>query len=403
MIKRMRQMGFSLLLSLMVLPLAAQGNQLQEQPDTAYIFRFVADKDVFYVPFGQNQEELNRLCDVLQANIDHLRDGRMYVCVSSYAASAGSGLSAQRMAYLRNSRVKSELILRAGITEQMFVTDRCITGAYCDSLRNVVVVAFPASVEKIERLAGAKAAETVRTYYREIEMQKQSKIEAQGVDADKQKQQEIAAREAALQREAEAARQKASEEEAQRKADDERKRLEAEEQMRLAAEAAAKNAKPYTLALRANLLRWATLTPDLGVEWRISRNWGVAVDGTWTSWSWDKQNRRYALWEISPAIHYYIGKQKRGYVGAMYHVGQFNYKLSDTGKQGDLQGGGIVGGYRLSIGKCLMLDFNLGIGCTHTDFEKYTMIDGVRVRQGNEVTNYWGINKAGVTLVWKLF
>ena len=67
------------------------------------------------------------------------------------------------MAYLRSSRVKSELIQRMGITEQMFVTDRRIATPYADSLREVVVVAFPAGVEKIERIAGTKAAETVRS------------------------------------------------------------------------------------------------------------------------------------------------------------------------------------------------------------------------------------------------
>ena len=396
----MKQTGLLLLLTLLTLPLAAQEATRQESADTAYIFRFVPEKDVFFVPFSNNQAELNRLCTVLTEHIDLLRAGRMYICVSSYAATGNAQTSAQRMGYLRNSRVKSELILRAGVTEQMFVTDRRITTPYADSLRNVVVVAFPASVEKIEQLAGPKAAEVVRSYHREIEKQQQEVINTQRA-AEEQKQQAIATQKAEELRKAEEALKAVqAEREQQAAAEAQRQRLAAEELARLQAEA---TAKPYTFALRANLLRWSTLTPDLGMEWRITRDWGVALDGTWTSWSWDNTNRRYALWEVSPAIHYYIGKEKRGYVGAMYHIGAFNYKLSDTGKQGDLQGGGIVGGYRLPIGKCLMLDFNLGVGYTRADYEKYTVTDGVRVRRGNDVKNYWGINKAGVTLVWKLF
>lgn len=163
-----------------------------------------------------------------------------------------------------------------------------------------------------------------------------------------------------------------------------------------------KDGKTYTLALRANLLRWATLTPDIGIEWRINKDWGILVNGSWTSWSWDDSNRRYALWEVSPEVRYYIGKEKRGYLSAMYHVGQFNYKFSDTGRQGDLMGGGITGGYRLKLNRSLSLDFSLGIGCTHADYDKYTVIDGVRVKRGKENRNYWGVNHAGVTLVWKL-
>ena len=157
------------------------------------------------------------------------------------------------------------------------------------------------------------------------------------------------------------------------------------------------------ISLRANLLRWATLTPDLGVEWRICPSWGIAVNGSWTSWSWNDKDRRYALWEVAPEIRYYMGEKKAWYLGAMFKAGQFNYKLSETGKQGDLMGGGITAGYQLRLNKALALDFNLGLGYLNADYEKYEVIDGVRVRRGNETKDWWGPTNAGVTLVWKLF
>ena len=157
------------------------------------------------------------------------------------------------------------------------------------------------------------------------------------------------------------------------------------------------------LSLRANLLRWATLTPDLGLEWRICPSWGIAVNGSWTSWSWSDKDRRYALWEVAPEVRYYMGEKKAWHLGAMFKAGQFNYKLSETGKQGDLMGGGITAGYQLRLNKALDLDFNLGLGYLNADFEKYEVIDGVRVRCGNETKNWCGPINAGVTLVWKLF
>ena len=132
----------------------------------------------------------------------------------------------------------------------------------------------------------------------------------------------------------------------------------------------------YTLSLRANLLHWATLTPDLGLEWRISPSWGILVNGSWTSWSWNDKDRRYALWEVMPEVRRYMGREKRGYLGAMFKAGQFNYKLSGTGR---------------------------AVGCLHADYEKYTVIDGVRVRRGTETKNWWGPVNAGVTLVWKIY
>ena len=159
----------------------------------------------------------------------------------------------------------------------------------------------------------------------------------------------------------------------------------------------------YHLSLRANLLRWATLTPDLGLEWRICPSWGIAVNGSWTSWTWSDKDRCYALWEVAPEMRYYMGEKNAWYLGAMFKAGQFNYKFSEAGKQGDLMGGGITAGYQLRLNKALALDFNLGLGYLNADFEKYEVIDGVRVRRGNETKDWCGPINAGVTLVWKLF
>ena len=165
----------------------------------------------------------------------------------------------------------------------------------------------------------------------------------------------------------------------------------------------AEDADSYTLSLRANLLRWATLTPDLGIEWRISPSVGIMVHGSWTSWTWQDNARRYALWEVSPEVRWYLGDARRWYVGAMFKAGQFNYKLSGTGRQGDLLGGGITGGYQLRLTEALSMDFTLGLGYLNADTERYDVIDGVRVRSGNETKHWIGPINAGVTLVWKIF
>ena len=165
----------------------------------------------------------------------------------------------------------------------------------------------------------------------------------------------------------------------------------------------AEDADSYTLSLRANLLRWATLTPDLGLEWRISPSVGIMVNGSWTSWTWNDNARRYALWEVAPEVRWYLGEKKAWYVGAMFKAGQFNYKFSGTGRQGDLLGGGITGGYQLKLTEALSMDFTLGLGYLNADTERYDVIDGVRVRSGNETKHWIGPINAGVTLVWKIF
>ncbi len=374
----------------------------QQPTDTTYIFRFVPNDDMFYVPWNGNDRSLHQLLNILEKNKKQLQAGQMYISVSSYAASANDILTSERMAYIRNNRIKSELITQGGLTEQMFVTDRAILSSYGkEKLRNVVVVTFPASVEKVAEIAGIEAARRGENYNKErsgkaererlfIEQAAREKAEAERLAKEQAEREHLAAQEKAR-KQAETERLAAEREEKERA-----------ETERLAAEAAAK-AKAHSLSLRANLLRWGTLTPDLGVEWRLNRHVGILVNGSYTSWTWNSNDHRYALWEIAPEARYYIGKEKRGYIGAIYKAGSFNYKLSEIGKQGNLMGGGLTGGYQLKLNKALNLDFSLALGCLHADYDKYIVIDGIRVRQGKETKNWWGPISAGVTLVWNVF
>ena len=374
----------------------------QQPTDTTYIFRFVPNDDMFYVPWNGNDRSLHQLLNILEKNKKQLQAGQMYISVSSYAASANDILTSERMAYIRNNRIKSELITQGGLTEQMFVTDRAILSSYGkEKLHNVVVVTFPASVEKVAEIAGIEAARRVENYNKErsgkaererlfIEQAAREKAEAERLAKEQAEREHLAAQEKAR-KQAETERLAAEREEKERA-----------ETERLAAEAAAK-AKAHSLSLRANLLRWGTLTPDLGVEWRLNRHVGILVNGSYTSWTWNSNDRRYALWEIAPEARYYIGKEKRGYIGAIYKAGSFNYKLSEIGKHSNLMGGGLTGGYQLKLNKALNLDFSLALGCLHADYDKYIVIDGIRVRQGKETKNWWGPISAGVTLVWNIF
>ncbi len=375
---KLKQITLALLLAVTVLPLSAQ-----DKADSAYVFRFVAGKDMFFSPWNGNGRELGRLLEAIEKNRTAIEDGRMYLLVESYGTTGNASQSAEKMAKIRRNRVKSELIVRGKVKESHFVTDKSFAEPYKDKegeQRNVVVVILPAPVEKVAELAGEEAAAKVEAYNNKVT----GKSEPVTVE-----QQPIA-----------------KEEETAVKEESRHEQATGREPEAQTGQAGAKpqpQASPYRFALRANLLRWATLTPDLGIEWRITPSWGVLVNGSWTSWSWDNKNRRYALWEVAPEVRYYIGKEKRGYLGAMYKAGSFNYKLSDTGRQGDIMGGGITGGYVLRLNNSLSMDFSLGLGYIHADCDKYTVIDGVRVKQGSETKNWWGPVSAGVTLAWKLF
>ena len=337
----------------------------QQKTDTTYTFRFVSQKDMFYVPWNGNDTELARLLECIENSKATIFDGKLPLLVDGYCNSLGSEAENLATAKIRANRVKSELITRAKIKEENFITHNHATGG------DFVIVRL--------------TVPTKETAAMDAEAEARRRAEAERLESETR---------AEEQRKAEEARLAAEKAEAEKTA----------QQNTLAdTPSETKITTDYHLSLRANLLRWATLTPDLGLEWRICPSWGIAVNGSWTSWSWNDKDRRYALWEVAPEIRYYMGEKKAWYLGAMFKAGQFNYKISETGKQGDLMGGGITTGYQLRLNKALALDFNLGLGYLNADFEKYEVIDGVRVRCGNETKNWCGPINAGVTLVWKLF
>ena len=361
--KNLKKWITTVLLTLLLLPAMAQ-----QKADTIYTFRFVAGDDMFYVPWSGNGEELNRLLSCVEQHKAAILDGGIPVEVDGYCTSQATADENLAMAKTRSNRVKTEMILRGGLSEACFTTKNHADKGNFVTVR-IVIPTGPS----------------------EAELEARRKAEAERLEAEKRAGQERLAEE---QRKAEEARLAAEKAEAEKAA----------QQNTLAdTPSETKITTDYHLSLRANLLRWATLTPDLGVEWRICPSWGIAVNGSWTSWTWSDKDHRYALWEVAPEVRYYMGEKKAWYLGAMFKAGQFNYKLSETGKQGDLMGGGITAGYQLRLNKALALDFNLGLGYLNADFEKYEVIDGVRVRCGNETKNWCGPINAGVTLVWKLF
>ena len=343
----------------------------QQKADTTYTFRFVPQKDMFYVPWNGNDTELARLLECIENSKATIFDGKLPLLVDGYCNSLGGEAENLATAKIRANRVKSELITRAKIKEENFITHNHATGG------DFVIVRLTVPAKETAAM--------------DAEAEARRRAEAERLETETRAEQERRAEE---QRKAEEARLAAEKAEAEKAA----------QQNTLAdTPSETKITTDYHLSLRANLLRWATLTPDLGLEWRICPSWGIAVNGSWTSWTWSDKDHRYALWEVAPEVRYYMGEKKAWYLGAMFKAGQFNYKLSETGKQGDLMGGGITAGHQLRLNKALALDFNLGLGYLNADYEKYEVIDGVRVRHGNETKDWWGPINAGVTLVWKLF
>ena len=99
----------------------------QQKSDTIYTFRFVPQKDMFYVPWSGNDSELVRLFEFVDSRKSEILEGKMHIYVCGYCNSMESRKENLKTAAIRSNRVKSELIIKKDLTEECFVTHNYVT------------------------------------------------------------------------------------------------------------------------------------------------------------------------------------------------------------------------------------------------------------------------------------
>ena len=119
-----------------------------------YTFRFVAGDDMFYIPWNGNGEELDRLLACIAQNKAAITEGSVPVLVDGYCTSQPSEAENLALAKTRSNRVKTEMILRGGLTEECFTTKNHADKGNFVTVR-LVIPATPSEAE----LAARRAAE----------------------------------------------------------------------------------------------------------------------------------------------------------------------------------------------------------------------------------------------------
>ena len=122
-------LGYILLLSAPVCGRGV-GTRAVSDCDSLHTFRFVQGRDVLYADYQGNNHELKRLFAAVSSFRGPIADGKMRIYVDGHCTSGGSVHDNLWLAYVRSSRVKSELITRKGMKEEYFVTHNFIRRNY---------------------------------------------------------------------------------------------------------------------------------------------------------------------------------------------------------------------------------------------------------------------------------
>lgn len=162
----------------------------------------------------------------------------------------------------------------------------------------------------------------------------------------------------------------------------------------------------HRLAIKTNLLYDAALLPNLEVEWRVSDNWSVALEGGVAWWGKYSNEHSYRLAMVSPEVRRWIRPRAPWhglYVGAFAGAGLYDLEKTTRGYRGEGVMGGVSVGYMWPISRYFSLEAEVGGGYLFTRYKEYVPISGHHVYRRTKDLNYFGPLKVKFSIVWRLW
>ncbi|MFR9619906.1 MAG: DUF3575 domain-containing protein [Rikenellaceae bacterium] len=160
------------------------------------------------------------------------------------------------------------------------------------------------------------------------------------------------------------------------------------------------------LTPRTNLFYWVGGLMNLGVEYkRPESDFGFLINGGYSPFGSTYWNHNFGGWFVAPEVRYYLPSSEQWFVGVQLLAGGYNLKLADTGSQGSMIGGGVMGGYKLTLSNSFDMDFTLGLGYDHLWYDNYYHDEPSETNPYVEKSitrNRFLPIQAGVNLIWKI-
>lgn len=164
-------------------------------------------------------------------------------------------------------------------------------------------------------------------------------------------------------------------------------------------------ASAQQVAVKTNLLWWATTTMNLGAEVALSDHSTLNVTGNYNPWTVG-QDGKLQHWLVQPEYRYWFsGKFTRGFVGVhlvggQYELGGFKLPYNifpsfhTNHYKGWAVGGGVSYGYHFYLGAHWNLEAVIGVGYARTRYSR-SDCPGVKISR-----NYFGPTQAGISIVY---
>lgn len=117
------------------------------------------------------------------------------------------------------------------------------------------------------------------------------------------------------------------------------------------------------VALRTNVLDWATLSPNLSLETRLSGRFTLGLGLSGSPVKVTVMDTRFNSIRFQPELRYWFNRpMAKHYMGLALLASNFDLKHKTTLQQGDIFAAGLTYGYALVLGRHWNVEFTAGVG-----------------------------------------
>ena len=167
--------------------------------------------------------------------------------------------------------------------------------------------------------------------------------------------------------------------------------------------------KAQDIALKTNLIGWATTSCNVGLEMSTGKKQTMQLFGTLNPWNFGNDKKLH-FWNVMPEYRWWTCQKFGGHFFGVHALGgEYNIKNIDLpfgtlpktkrGRhyEGWYLGAGITYGYQWLLSKHLNFEAEIGVGYAYSPYKLYGNCEKELLK---DIRNYVGPTKLGLSLMY---